>query len=397
MSSHPSTARWPGRWILLPVLLFSLSGCGMLSWFSPSRPSPKAVAPLAKQAVKVEVDTDWQARLYGTWRLQPYETSNIAVGEGHIYLVDASGHLLCLDLGGKQDWMVRLDGKSARGPTLADGILYVGTDSGKLYAFSAKNGRRLWVTQLDSEVLSPITVSKEAVLAQLVNGQLVDLQRGDGKLDWTFSMNQPSLLLRTLPAPVVHGDVVYAGFADGNLVALNLSNGAELWRAAVAIPHGNNELARMVDIAANPIVDGDRIIAAAYQGNLAAYARSGGSEEWSVPMSTTLTPVLADGHLYVALADGRIAAVDPHSGVVLWRSDVLKGQYLTGITHCGTDLLVSDDAGSVYVFDPRSGHRVGQSHVSSSGIQSAPVCLGQDRFLVLSGAGTLYQLHLRPH
>jgi hypothetical protein len=151
----------------LPALLFSLSGCGVLSWFSPSRPSPKAVAPLAKQAVKVEVDTNWQARLYGTWRLQPYETSNIAVGEGHIYLVDASGHLLCLDLGGKQDWMVRLDGKSARGPTLADGILYVGTDSGKLYAFSAKNGQRLWVTQLDSEVLSPITVSKDAVLAQL--------------------------------------------------------------------------------------------------------------------------------------------------------------------------------------------------------------------------------------
>ncbi|MGC8467629.1 MAG: outer membrane protein assembly factor BamB [Acidithiobacillus sp.] len=397
MSSHPYTARGLGRALLLPVLLFSLSGCGMLSWFSSSKPSPKAVAPLASQAEKVQVGMDWQARLYGTWRLQPYETSNIAVGDGHIFLVDASGHLLCLDSQGKQQWMVRLDGKSARGPSLADGVVYIGTDSGKLYAFAAKNGHRLWVTQLDSEVLSPITVSKDAVLAQLVNGQLVDLQRRDGKLDWTFSMNQPSLLLRTLPAPVVDGDVVYAGFADGNLVALNLNNGAELWRATVAIPHGSNELARMVDIAATPVVDGDRVLAAAYQGNLAAYAVSGGSEDWSVPMSVYLTPVLADGRLYVAQADGRIAAVDPHSGVVLWRSEVLKGQYLTGIAHCGKDLLVSDDAGSIYVFDPQSGHRVGQSAVSASGIQSAPVCLGKDRFLVLSGAGTLYQLHLRPH
>jgi len=394
VSSNPYTARlW--RALLLPVLLAALSGCGVLSWFSSSKPSPKAVAPLAREAEKVRVETDWQARLYGTWRLQPYDTSNIAVGDGRIYLVDASGHLLCLDSQGKQEWMVRLDGKSARGPSLADGVVYVGTDSGRLYAFAARNGHRLWVTQLDSEVLSPITVSKDAVLAQLVNGQLVDLQRRDGKLDWTFSMNQPSLVLRTLPAPVVQDDVVYAGFADGNLVALNLSNGAELWRAAVAIPHGNNELARMVDIAATPVVDGDRVIAAAYQGNLAAYARSGGSEEWSVPMSVYLTPVLAKGRLFVAQADGRIASVDPHSGVVLWRSDVLKGQSLSGIARCGEDLLVSDDAGSVYVFDPESGHRLGQTLVSASGIQSTPVCLGKDKFLVLSGAGTLYQLHLR--
>ncbi|WP_297452313.1 PQQ-binding-like beta-propeller repeat protein, partial [Ferrovum sp.] len=115
---------------------------------------------------------------------------------------------------------------------------------------------------------------------------------------------------------------------------------------------------------------------------------------WSVPMSIYQTPVLDDGHLFVADADGRISSVDLNSGDVLWRNDRLSGHYITGFGLCGSDLLATDNAGYLYVVDPQTGHRVGQTRLSDSGIQSTPVCLGNGQILAFSDAGTLYRIKL---
>ena len=109
-------------------------------------------------------------------------------------------------------------------------------------------------------------------------------------------------------------------------------------------------------------------------------------------MSTVLTPILHDGRLFVAGSDGQIYAMDPASGTVEWRNTRFKGQSLSGMSLCDGKLLLTNYAGQVITIDPQTGHRTGQETVSSSGIQTAPVCVGKDRFLVLSGVGTLYQL-----
>ncbi|MCL5051658.1 MAG: PQQ-binding-like beta-propeller repeat protein, partial [Gammaproteobacteria bacterium] len=134
---------------------------------------------------------------------------------------------------------------------------YAGTDAGKVYAFTAKDGHKLWAVQLSSEVLTPVVAVDGHLLVQTVDGHLWALDPKDGKVQWTFSVNEPSLILRAVATPTVHDGVVYAGFADGTVVALSLSSGAELWRAQVALAHGSNELARMVGVAASPMISKD--------------------------------------------------------------------------------------------------------------------------------------------
>ena len=382
-----------GRMVALGAVATLLNGCGVLSWFH-STPAPKAPPPLAKGMDKVSFSTEWQARLYGIWQVNPYQNTLIAHDKGQIVVVDASGRLVSMTDGGRQMWTRSLDGRTARGPTLANGVVYTGTDTGKVYAFTAKDGHPLWAIQLSSEVLTPVVAAGDHLLVQTVDGHLWALDPKNGKVQWTFSMNQPTLILRAVATPTVHDGVVYAGFADGTVVALSLGSGAELWRAQVALPHGSNELARMVDVAASPVVGEGQVITAAYQGNLAAYALQGGTQNWSIPMSVYQTPVLEDGHLLVADADGRISSVDPASGNVLWRNDRLGGHYLTGFGLCGGSLLTTDNAGYLYVIDPQTGHRIGQTRLSDSGIQSTPVCLGSGQILALSDAGTLYRIHL---
>ncbi len=382
-----------GRLAALGLAAALLSGCGILSWFH-STPSPKTPPPISKGNKTVSFSTQWQARLYGFWPINPYQGTVIAQAGKQIVVSDASGHLVSLTNGGSQQWMRSLDGKTSRGPTIADGVVYAGTNAGKVFAFAAHNGHKLWTTQLSSEVLTPVVAADGHLLMQTVNGHLWSLNPKDGKIQWTFSMNQPSLILRAVSTPTVHDGVVYAGFADGTVVALSLATGAELWHARVAIAHGSNELARMVDVAASPVVADDQVFAAAYQGNLAAYTAQSGSQNWSVPMSVYLTPVWFKGHLYVADANGEIAEIDPGSGSILWKNDKLKGHAMTGLSRCGNDLLATDNGGYLYAFNPESGHRSGQTRLSSSGIQSSPVCLADHQILVLSDAGTLYRIKL---
>ncbi|WP_308390094.1 outer membrane protein assembly factor BamB [Acidithiobacillus sp. AMEEHan] len=380
------------RAIAMLGTIFTLSGCGVWNWaFGPSEPAPKPMAAM-QQKISVAFATDWQARLYGEWRLDPYNATQIQVTDHAIYLSDDSGNLLALSRSGRLRWVFHLDGKSPRGPTVAGGVVYVGTDRGTLYAVSAEKGKKLWKVQLGAEPSSPITVADQRLFLQLSNGHLLALGTHNGSVDWTFSLPQPSLLLRRNSGIVISGQTLYTGFADGKLVALSTNDGAELWRATVAIPHGNNELARMVDVAATPVLDGNRVIAAAYQGNIAAFSKDSGEQDWSRPMSTVLTPILHDGRLFVAGSDGQIYAMDPASGTVEWRNTRFKGQSLSGMSLCDGKLLLTNYAGQVITIDPQTGHRTGQETVSSSGIQTAPVCVGKDRFLVLSGVGTLYQL-----
>ncbi len=396
MKRHTSLGRLALHSLGVAGVLLSLSGCGVWNWaFGPSTPAPKAVGHLPKEKMTVSIQEDWQSRLYGDWRLDPYNAGDIAVTPAALYLTDDSGHLLRLSKSGRQEWLYHLDGKSPRGPTVANGVVYVGTERGKLYAISAKDGKKLWEVQLSAEVNSPITVAGDRLLLQLSNGHLLSVLASNGQIQWTYSVTQPSLLLRRSGGILVHGQTVYAGFANGHLIALNLQNGAELWRATIAIPHGNNELARMVDVSATPVMDGDSVIAAAYQGNLASFGASGGSELWSRPLSVVLTPVLSGNELFVASTNGQVYAIDARSGSVLWRNDALQGQSLSGMTICGNQLILSNYAGQVIVVDPKTGYRVGQRKISSSGIQSAPVCIAPDRFLVFSGQGTLYQLQLQ--
>ena len=384
------------RAAILGMAVVALAGCGINGWFSRGS-EPLAVPPLAKGEKQVSIEKGWQARLYGDWRLDPYNMTQIQATAHGLVLSDNGDRLISLGEAGRQRWIRRLDGKSARGPAVSGGIVYIGTDAGKMYALKAANGQILWKQQLDSEILSVPVVAGGHVLVQLANGHLLSIDAGTGMVQWTFSMTQPSLILRTAAAPLVKNGIVYAGFADGSVVALGLQNGAELWRATVAIPHGNNELARMVDVAATPVAYHDSVIAASYQGSLVAFGLQGGAQRWSVPMSVVLTPLLVNGRLYVAEADGRIAAVDPRSGVVLWQNDRLRGRNLGGFAYCAGDLVATDTAGYVYVLDPKSGHRIGQRQISSSGIESQPACTNGQHIVVMDAAGTLYQLHLHRH
>lgn len=118
----------------------------------------------------------------------------------------------------------------------------------------------------------------------------------------------------------------------------------------------------------------------------------------AAPARAVLPPILLDGRLYHADRPGRLVALDPRNGRLLWRADLSPPDgspetavELSGGIGSGADmLLVGTRQGSVIALDPADGTVIWQSQLSSE-VAAAPSASGRI-VIARSNDGRLYAL-----
>ncbi|MEK8090691.1 outer membrane protein assembly factor BamB [Thermithiobacillus plumbiphilus] len=382
-----TSARRALTYSLLLALGLSLGACGGRQASSPE----KAGAALSENSVRLH--TIWQKRLYGAWRVDNYQPAAPVTDGQRIVTGRNRGEVVVLGADGREVWRKNLKARISASPNIIGDRIYAGTDAGKLYALSLNDGKVIWTSSLSSEVMSSVTAFATGLAVQTNDGKLWALNPQDGKVRWSYTATIPSLSLRGVANPVAADSTIYAGFASGELSALDATDGHVIWQVPVAAPRGRTELERVVDLDATPLIFGDSVIAATYQGRIGAFARGNGAEIWSRDLSV-FNPMLLDGNqLYVVDAGDGVQALDASTGAVLWRSEQYKGRGLTGPALVSGKLLLGDNKGNAYVLDPASGRQLGQRRVALTGMQTAPITLGKDA-LILSREGSLYRIGL---
>jgi outer membrane protein assembly factor BamB len=132
-------------------------------------------------------------------------------------------------------WKFPTNGAIISSPSVADGIVYFGSQDMNIYAVNAVSGTLVWnFTTLDTIESSPAVMNGK-VCTGGEDGYVYCLNAYNGNLLWKTFVNgsQPktfgsAVMLRSSPAIV--GDKVYIGSLDGNLYALNLNNGDVVWK-----------------------------------------------------------------------------------------------------------------------------------------------------------------------
>jgi outer membrane protein assembly factor BamB len=174
----------------------------------------------------------------------------------------------------QRPWSASLGGDSenlrlALRPIVVEGTLYAASHDGEVIAVSAQNGRRLW------------TVKTKLALAA---------------------------------GPEVDGGLVVLGSSDGDVIALDASNGKERWRRAI----GSEVLSR-------PLIAKDVVVIRTVDGHIEGMSVTDGSARWAVdeqvPRLTlrgTAPPVLAGERVICGFDNGKVLAIDPRNGDVLW-------------------------------------------------------------------------------
>ena len=356
-----------------------------VNWFGSSSAAPQ-MAPLPALEQSIKVNTLWQANVGSAQRA----IFGPAVAEGSVYAAAYDGTISRLDAAsGKQLWRINAGEFLTGGVGAGPGLVAVGSGKGEVLAFDG-SGTPIWKTQVSSEVLAAPQVAQGVVVVRSADGRIFGLNANDGKRRWYYQRSTPALTVRSPVGISIYDGVVYAGFAGGKLVAIDLANGALRWEATVAIPRGTTELERVTDVIGLPVVAGREVCAVAYQGRIGCFDLTNGQALWGREMSSTSGLTLDARYAFVSDEKGAVQALDRSSGTSLWRQDKLSLRNLSAPLALGREIVVADIQGYVHFLARDSGAFVGRVATDGSPVSTNPVSLPNGGFLIQTRNGGLY-------
>ncbi len=225
--------------------------------------------------------------------------SSPTVANGVVYIGSDDGHVYALNASiGTVLWSYDLGVRGAliSSPAVVDGTVYFGDDDLNVYALNASTGAKLWSFTTGSSIEVSPAVANGVVYIGSDDAKVYALNASTGALLWTFATGNS-----VTSSPAVANGVVYIGSQDGNLYALNASTGVRLWSFAL----GTSGQTRTSAAVANGVV-----YFSAFDGNLYALNASTGARLWSYaagansPGSPAISsPAIVDGVVYLCAGD----------------------------------------------------------------------------------------------
>jgi outer membrane protein assembly factor BamB len=227
-----------------------------------------------------------------------------------------------------REWTASLGGDSASlrlalRPMVVDGTVYAASHDGEVVAMSAQNGRRLWAVKTKLALSAGPEVEGELIVLGSSDGDIIALEAANGKERWRKSIGS-----EILARPLIAKDVVVIRTVDGHVEGLAGSDGAQRWAVDEQVPR------LTLRGTAPPILAGDRIIAGFDSGKVLAIDPRNGDVMWdaivNAPHGRTELERLADidaparvsgDDIFVVGFQGRVAMLALDSGQIWWARD----------------------------------------------------------------------------
>lgn len=346
------------RHIALAVAVLGLAACSG----NPSLITVEGPSPLTQYKPELKVEAVW-ARQIGDGVGKQYIKLAPLVERDHIYAADRKGNIDAFDTAsGEKVWRSELHVTIDAGPGDGSNLLLFGGDA-EVIAVDKSDGRIVWRTPVSSEVLSAPVRRGNVVVAHTIDGVLYGLDAGDGHPLWHYSQDVPLLTLRGVGEPQIDGGIVVAGFANGHVVALSITDGGVVWDQVVAVPHGRTELERMVDVDGRLAVSDGMVYAASYQGRISAFTLDSGRLVWTRVFSSYTGIAASENALYVTDAGSNVWALARTDGGTLWRQEALHGRALSAPALQGGAVVVADYQGYLHWLSRDDGHLMARARV----------------------------------
>jgi len=271
-------------------------------------------------------------------------------------------------------WKFRTGGAVQSSPAVRDGIVYVGSNDGRLYALDAGSGGERWRLQTQGRVASSPAVADGRVYVLSYDGRLHAADAATGKGLWSFATGgerrfahanlhgaEPAAELMPDPfdfflsSPVVVDGVVFFGSGDGHVYAVDADSGALRWKfTADGVVH------------ASPAVVDGTLYVGDFSSRLYAIDTATGRERWRFQAGTDpktgnqqgfqASPVVVDGVVYVGCRDSKFYALDAATGRERW-SYSNKGSWVIGsaVVDRGRVYFATSDTGLLHALDAATG------------------------------------------
>ena len=323
---------------------------------------------------------------------QPEECAIGALVGRRLVLGSRGGAVVAVDIGtGAIDWTTQIKG-GIDGDARYDqarGQVYVGSDDGFLYAIEPERGIVRWSAKLKGPIEHAPEISADDLYVSTGADKVYAIDPADGKTRWQYERDTPEgFTIHGYAAPRRHGDLVYAGFSDGYLVALRFATGEMVWSRSLAAASEE-----FVDLDATPAVGDGTLFAASFSGGVYGLRPKDGEVLWHSFIYGVNGVTLGRERLYAASAREGVSALSLQ-GNILWRHGLPDSGDLSRPVEIGPYLVFSGSRKGLYILERKSGKLL-QIFDPARGMCAGPTVDREGRTLyVIANSGVLYALDL---
>ncbi len=250
---------------------------------------------------------------------RPLEYASPIIGESHVYVGVSTGHFFALNkITGSIQWRFDAYGPVDGAPAIAGNIIVFGDSDGMVYGLDRRTGFAKWTYKPLGEILGRPLIENGKVYFSTSYNRVYCLDMNDGKWVWMHQRDIPgTFTVKGVAGIVIDKELLFAGFSDGYIVALDPASGREKWKNLLNIGE------QLTDVDSTPTVGGDFVYVAAYDGNLYGLGRNDGEVRWKLEGGESVSKAALKGDvLYVSTSMGDVIAVDKFSGRKIWEMDI---------------------------------------------------------------------------
>ena len=293
-------------------------------------------------------------------------------------------------------WKFHTPGRVISSPAIVNGVAYVGSTDGNLYALDVASGNLKWKFGTKSWVNSSPAVAAGLVYFESYDSTFYAVEAPTGQMRWKFQtggekryagkhLHHLEPAAETMPdpwdfylsSPSVWNDTVYFGSGDGSIYALNAKSGALKWKFQTGdVVHSSPAIA-----------DGILYIGS-WDSYLYALDALNGKEKWRFKtgddpeihnhVGIQSSPAVVDGFVYFGCRDGHVYAVDALRGAQKW-SFSTEGSWVNNspVVHDGRVYFGTSIPGFLHALDAKTGTPVFQLPTGSPIFSSMAIANGR--------------------
>ena len=375
---------------MLPVAALLFAFASMPGSHSPRRPATPL--PPDRPLFVADMERLSAQRGFGS-SSQETATPALDPATTRMYVGLSDGMVRCR-FHGRNVWSYDSGGSVLAAPLVDGETLYVASASGKLAALNRITGEPRWILDVHEELTTTPTIGEGKVFVMSSDEAVTAVDVASGKSLWKFRRERPAgFTLRGNARPQLAHGLLYTGFADGTVAALEPATGVARWLKQISGPGDYLD----VDALSAP-EDDKRVYAASAKGGLVALDAQSGEEAFRVALPGA-NQVVASGARIFASGRGELIGLDRASGEKLWVFKISGDQYATAAAVARDVLVFAEQYGPLIALDTATG-RVRSvidpgTGFAANGFSEAPLVIPGAAFII-SNTGTLFSLGLLP-
>jgi outer membrane protein assembly factor BamB len=300
----------------------------------------------------------------------------------------------------KVKWSFHTKGMVLSSPAVSDGVVYVGSTDGRLYALDCATGAKRWEFRTGARVTSSPAVANGTVFFGSYDSNFYALDAANGKVKWKFATGgehrftakhlhgiepaaetMPDPFDFYLSSPAVWNGAVYFGSGDGNVYALDAASGAVKWKYQTGdVVH------------ASPAIANGAVFIGSWDSYMYALDAATGALRWRFKtgedpdihnqQGIQSSAAVANGTVYFGCRDSHLYAVDETTGKQRWVLNTSPSWVISSpAVRDGVVYTATSDSAKFFAADAKTGTQIFALEFHHWPMFSSPALVGNIAYI----------------